>query len=458
MINKRDEIINHIKLRLSSLEELGKNYSDEKINKLADKLLSTNKPLDVIKNKIDNEFSNQVRKVNHNSHLASLKEYYIASIDKLSKNNNYYLLSYHMGEKILEQAFISDEKVINDDLVEVKLNKKRTAYKKHNSTNNDYELIMSDMAYILNIPYAKTYRIFNKDMEPEGTLNESLEIDNKKFLSLEDTLQFVLEESSKFTKKNTLKVFHDKCKKKGIINVNKLDDIKKNIDYVLNLFSVLPDITKDNLEKIKRQYLNYVLFELLTNNIKNDLTNIGLLIDKSSLKYTYELSLTYNKCNIILDLVEDDEVLLNFYIVNKGDLISVLLDSYYKYTKELFSMIVDNQNKLIKIFDEVIKEHLEYEDYNLYHRMVTDNIMYITEGLNKYRVSNPVSEEDKTLFEDNNMLFNNRVMPLLDNYDNDNIFEDNRGSTIIVGVVAFILTITILLILFAIYSIIKLDM
>jgi hypothetical protein len=56
------------------------------------------------------------------------------------------------------------------------------------------------------------------------------------------------------------------------------------------------------------------------------------------------------------------------------------------------------------------------------------------------------------------MLFNNRVMPLLDNYDNDNIFEDNRGSTIIVGVVAFILTITILLILFAIYSIIKLDM
>ena len=183
-----------------------------------------------------------------------------------------------------------------------------------------------------------------------------------------------------------------------------------------------------------------------------------MLIDKSSLKYTYELSLTYNKCDIILDLVEDDEVLLNFYIVNKSDLISVLLDSYYKYTKELFSMIVDNQNKLIKIFDEVIKEHLEYEDYNLYHRMVTDNIMYITEGLNKYRVSNPVSEDDKTLFEDNNMLFNNRVMPLLDNYDNDNIFEDNRGSTIIVGVVAFILTITILLILFAIYSIIKLDM
>ena len=77
MYDKKTLIIKYIKERLKRLEELNKRYSLEKIDKLADNLISTNKPLEELYALIDNKFSYQVRKINHNNHLAKLKEYYL---------------------------------------------------------------------------------------------------------------------------------------------------------------------------------------------------------------------------------------------------------------------------------------------------------------------------------------------------------------------------------------------
>ena len=125
MEEKKALIINHIKQRIKSLKELGKLYSEEKINTLAINLLSTNKPIEDIYILIDNKFATQVRKIKHKNYLASLKEYYISSIDKLKKGNNCYLLSYDQGVKVLEQAYIEELKDINPYQKLVNVNKER---------------------------------------------------------------------------------------------------------------------------------------------------------------------------------------------------------------------------------------------------------------------------------------------------------------------------------------------
>ena len=181
IMDRKQLIIGHIKERLSNLQELGKVYGPEKIDTLATNLASSDKSLNEIFNMIDNKFSNQVRKINHNNYLASLKEYYISSIDKLKKGNNCYLLSYDQGVKVIEQAFIKDERQINPNLTRVCINNDRKGFKKPNSINNDYELIMSDIAYLLNIPYANTYRIFDEKMNPTGILNISFNKPNARF-------------------------------------------------------------------------------------------------------------------------------------------------------------------------------------------------------------------------------------------------------------------------------------
>ena len=256
MYDKKKIVIEYIKKRLADLKELNKKYSAEKIEKLADNLISTDKPLEELYALIDNKFSYQARKISHNNHLASLREYYLAQIDALKKGNNCYLLSYDQGAKILEQAYLEDQTVLNPNLTIVTINNKKVGYKKGNSLQSDYELIMSDIAYLLGIKYAKTYRIFSKDMEPIGILNEALASKKETFLNFEETLQFIKEESNKFTLKNELITYHDKLIKKGLQRAKTKKDYQDNIEYVLKLFAALPDITKTNVAELQKQYLN----------------------------------------------------------------------------------------------------------------------------------------------------------------------------------------------------------
>ena len=132
MEEKKILIIKHIKERINNLEELGKVYSEEKIETLANKLLSTNKSIEDIYILIDNKFATQVRKLKHKDYLASLKEYYLSIIDKLKKGNNCYLLSYDQGVKVLEQAFIEDIKDVNPYLKLVNVNNENKGYKTRN--------------------------------------------------------------------------------------------------------------------------------------------------------------------------------------------------------------------------------------------------------------------------------------------------------------------------------------
>lgn len=457
MEEKRQQIINHINNRITNLTELGKVYSEEKINTLADKLLSTNKPLTEIYTLIDNKFSYQARKLSHNQYLASLQKYYLSSIDKLSKGNNCYLLSYDQGLKVLEQAYIAPIKEVNPYLKLVNVNNSTKGYKKENSINNDYELIMSDIAYLLKIDYAKTYRIFDKDMEPQGIVNITFEKENERFLNLEEALRFIKEESPKFTLTQELLNYHDRNIKFGLQEAKKKEQYKENLEYVIKLFQALPDITEENVEELKHDYLNMKVFELLTNSLNNNLSNIGIIVNKETTKYTYKLTPSYNKYTIEVSSLGLDKTICNFFIVEKKELLSTLIANYYRYIKELLSLIVNNQKTLLPIIGQVVKEHLEFDEYNKYYNLVEENLKMITELVTEKKKLTPDTIEEENINNENTMLYNNRIVPFMDNYVSDDE-EPNKGSIVLTAIVTFILFATIAVILLAIYAISKMNM
>lgn len=451
MYDKRVLIIKYINDRLSKLEDLGKKYSEDKINKLADNLIALNKPLEEIYSLVDNKFSYQARKISHNNYLASLKEYYLENIDKLKKNNNCYLLSYNEGTKVLEQAKVTSiKKDANTDYVRIN---DSYGYRKENSKENDYELIMSDIAYLMDIPYAKTYRMFDEKMEPIGILCGSMEKKNEKFLNLEETFSFIKEESNKFMLKSKLTNYHDRNIKHGITQVFESSVVKDSIDYVLDLFTCLPDITKENIEELKSAYLKVKVFEVLTNSLNNNLENYGIIINKKEKKYTYEFAPTFNKCVTKNDMLSKDETICNFFIVDKEDIINILFKNYYKYIKELTNIIIDNNVTMYKIIDKVTKEHLEFEEYKNYKEILKYNYDKFER---MYKASNlEVLNEETRDINNNKYLF--RIAPYIDNYDFDSFDEtiENKGSVILVGALGIVLVITIVIIGFAIYIISK---
>ena len=455
-MNSKELIKEHIKERLTNLEELGQVYSEEKIEQLAENLSKSGRSLTEISTLIDNKFAYQLRKVKHDNYLASLKEYYISSVDKLKSGNNCYLLSYEQGVKVLEQANIKDLKTLDNGLTLVEVNKEKKGYKKENSVNNDYELIMSDIAYLLNIDYSSTYRIFDEKMNPQGILNLSFTDKEERFLSLEEALRYIKEESPKFNLKQELLSYHDKHIKYGMKQA-KDNEYQKNIEYVFDLFSALPDITVDNIEELKYSYLNMIVFELLSNSLDNNLNNIGLIVNKKSLKkYTYRLSPSYNKYTTKMENLEEDETVCNFYIVKKKALLGTLINNYYDYIKDTLSLIADNSESLTKLIKQVIKEHLEYGEYKNYYEQVDKNIAMIKSAIITKKELCPDSGDDKKRQEDNNTIYQNKIAPLQDNYVSDEY--EGKGSTLLTALVTAVLFITIGIILLAIYAVSRLNM
>lgn len=454
MYDKKKIVIEYIKKRLADLKELNKKYSAEKIEKLADNLISTDKPLEELYALIDNKFSYQARKISHNNHLASLREYYLAQIDALKKGNNCYLLSYDQGAKILEQAYLEDQTVLNPNLTIVTINNKKVGYKKGNSLQSDYELIMSDIAYLLGIKYAKTYRIFSKDMEPIGILNEALASKKETFLNFEETLQFIKEESNKFTLKNELITYHDKLIKKGLQRAKTKKDYQDNIEYVLKLFAALPDITKTNVAELQKQYLNLKIFEIFTNSLNNKLTHYGIIIKKNDKTYTYTLAPTFNKSITKLPDLKDDETLCNFFIVSKKELLHTLITKYYQEVKELCTLISENRPTLLALIEQLTKEHLEFEEYKKYVSILTRNYKMLEDELSFKKSVSPDNEEDNRQYIINNNNYNYRISPYLDSYDYkafDN--TDDKGSIALTVAVVVVMIITLLIIAVAIYAI-----
>lgn len=460
MYDKKSIIIRYIKERLKKLEELDKKYSAEKIEKLADNLISTNKPLEELYALIDNKFSYQARKISHNNHLAKLKEYYLENIEKLKKGNNCYLLSYEQGGKVLEQAYVEEKKEISLNLSIASINNEKLGYKKPNNKYNDYELIMSDIAYLLNINYAKTYRMFDENMNPIGILNEAFASKNERFLNFEEVFKFIKEESPTFNLKNELINFHDKQIKKGLIKIPNKNKYKENLEYVINLFKALPDITEENIKELKKEYLNLKIFELFTNSLDNNLTNYGIVISKDKNLYKYRLAPTFNKYKTNMEELTDKETICNFYIVSKTDLLHTIITTYYNETKELFTLIVENKETLIPLIELLIKEHLEYEEYKNYFKVINSNMKMFEEELAFKKAVSPDTEEDKKVYLKNNNSYMYHISPYLQNYDYDAFDEEieNKGSVALVVAVAVVMIITLLIIGVAIYAISKVEM
>lgn len=443
-MDRREYIDKYIRKKLEDFKDLGKNYDDKKINDLVDCLDKTNSSLEDLTIMIDTKFSYQLRKLNHNSYLSSLKKYYLSSVEKLKHGNNCYLLSYDKGNKILEQATITENKKIDNELTLVTINKKNPAYKKSITPSSDYELIISDMAYLLNVKYAKTYFAFNDEMNPIGVLNECFDSPTEKFLNLEDTLKFIKEESTKFTLKESLVAYHDRHMNKDYHN-----SIQGNIEYVFSMFEALPDIKKSNVEELKKDFLTMKIFEIIINSVDNNLKNIGLIINKKNLKYTYRLSPSYNKYTISKDNLSEDEIICNFMTTTKQELIEYILTNHYDYIKDITSIISCNVQTLSLLFKQIIEEHLSFEKANEYNELVDKNIKLIANTFEKYK---KFDEKDEVLFSEQNDEYENRIAPFIDNYD---IKDNKKGSASFVTIAIGILIGTILLIGIAIFVISK---
>ena len=88
----------------------------------------------------------------------------------------------------------------------------------------------------------------------------------------------------------------------------------------------------------------------------------------------------------------------------------------------------DNHDTLLPLINQVIKEHLEYEEYNRYYENVSNNLNMMVEEISAKLERVPNSDSEKELYDENNMEYKNKIAPYLDNYEP--LDDDEKGIMI----------------------------
>ncbi|HIS18462.1 MAG TPA: hypothetical protein IAC02_07650, partial [Candidatus Coprovivens excrementavium] len=105
--------------------------------------------------------------------------------------------------------------------------------------------------------------------------------------------------------------------------------------------------------------------------------------------------------------------------------------------------------------NQVIKEHLEYSEYSKYYKLVSNNFKMLTDAVAIKKETSPDTSEDRNRYLDNDLAYNSRIAPFVDNYVAD---DDDKGSTILLVIVTIVLFATIGIIALAVYALSKMNM
>ena len=79
----------------------------------------------------------------------------------------------------------------------------------------------------------------------------------------------------------------------------------------------------------------------------------------------------------------------------------------------------------------------------------------ITEAVQAKKVVTPDTPEDENRYLDNDLAYNSRITPFVDNYA---ALDDDKGSTILLIIVTIVLFATIGIIALAVYALSKMNM
>lgn len=157
------------------------------------------------------------------------------------------------------------------------------------------------------------------------------------------------------------------------------DYIKIVIDMGINILKDYFGLSDEQMKSIKKDYINILLFDYITNQTDRSLENINLEFygDKVSFAPLYDNGCVYNE-----EIGKNNICLLDF-ICNRQAVIKTLFKYYYKEISENISLYLNRDNYISNI-ERVIKKNLSEKNAKWYLSLLNRNINQLVLLNNRY--------------------------------------------------------------------------
>ena len=233
------------------------------------------------------------------------------------------------------------------------------------SYKDDLDIINSEIAELLDINASKVYRV-----ETNNNLFGIVNINSKEKDESQINMDALVNNLIKLIKQKNvtltswLKDYFSLPKTNANLLLNSEKDIICVIEMTINTLSVLFNLKSDEIEKLKKDYLKMILFDLISNNTNRSFNTYSVLTTKD-MKFL-KLSSIYDYNN---DLDNNSYYILNNQYIDKNAIISCIYHKYYHYIKTISKGLTDNYGLYMESINLIIDNNIN----GIYANQIKDN-------------------------------------------------------------------------------------
>ena len=287
-----------------------------------------------------------------------------------------------------------DEKTYGTNGVRhVLVNDKDRAYLKTSKEKyvDDIDVSISQFAKIFDIGIADIYRIEDSN-GGIGILSYDIRKDDSKdYISLYDAYHD----------------YYSKYKNGYIINLNwvmellslpnsskdnpliREDHIRIVIDMALNILKDQLNVDEFHIKELRKQYLNILLFDYVTNQSDRSLNNINLVRDGDNISFAdlYDNGCVYNEA------IGNNNICLLDHICDRDSLIKAIFKYYYSDIENSVKKYL-NKKDYIERIDDILKNNLSEDNYKWYFNKINKNIDKVIDLYNNHNEQEDIVVSD----------------------------------------------------------------
>lgn len=233
------------------------------------------------------------------------------------------------------------------------------------SYKDDLDIINSEIAELLDINASKVYRVETNN-NLFGIVNINTKDKDETQISVDSLVNNLIKliKEKNITLTSWLKDYFSLPKTDANLLLNSEKDVVSVVEMTINTLGILFRLSNDDLERLRKDYLKMIFFDLISNNTNRSFNTYSVLATKD-MKFI-KLAPIYDYNN---DLDNNSYYVLNNQYIDKNAMMSCLYHKYYYYIKTLSKGISDNYNLYMESINLIIDNNIN----GVYANQIKDN-------------------------------------------------------------------------------------
>ncbi len=226
------------------------------------------------------------------------------------------------------------------------------------SINNKYsdnlDVVNSEIAALLNIPSSRVYHL-EADNKEKGIINIGVKKSNEQQISIDKLFERIINllKTRNMDMNDWMKDYLSIPKSDDNNYVTSEKDIISAIEIGINVIKSFFKLNENEVNKLKRNYIQMILFDLLTNNVVRSFNSYSILLDYTGNFTRFAPIYDYNN-----DIEAKKYYALNNVFIDRTCILSILYKNYYSYIRELSRGLMENYSAYLDSINLIIDSNM----------------------------------------------------------------------------------------------------